>query len=180
MVLVWPLLLGKTLFGGASSDMLGAGYAFRLFGAEEFRATGSIPLWNPYLFGGMPYVAAMHGDIFYPTAWLRWVVPTDLAITWGMVVHFVLAGYATYLLARTIGLSWTSGVVSGLTYQLSGIVASRSAPVTTATVRLGAGPARLPRLWRAIHDGRYGWFGWFAAIIGLCVLSPHYQMTYFR
>ncbi|TFG51416.1 MAG: hypothetical protein E4H38_01615, partial [Gemmatimonadales bacterium] len=180
LILVWPLLLGRTLFGGASSDMLGAGYAFRLFGAEEFRRTGSIPLWNPFLFGGMPYVAAMHGDIFYPTAWLRWIMPVDLAITWGMVLHFMLAGYATYLLGRTIGLSWTSSVVSGLAYQLSGIVASQVSPGHDGKLFVSAlAPLAFLTLWRAIHDRRDQWFGWFAAIIGLCVLSPHYQMTYF-
>jgi len=180
MLLVWPLLLGRTLFGGAGSDMLGAGYAFRLFGAEEFRATGSIPLWNPYLFGGMPFVAAMHGDVFYPTAWLRWVVPVDLAITWGMVLHFVLAGYTAYLLARTIGLSWTSAIVSGLAYQLSGIVASQVSPGHDGKLFVSAlAPLAFMALWRAIHDSRTAWFGWFAAIVGLCVLSPHYQMTYF-
>jgi len=180
LILVWPLLLGKTLFGGASSDMLGAGYAFRLFGAEEFRRTGSIPLWNPYLFGGMPFVAAMHGDIFYPTAWLRWIMPVDLAITWGMVLHFVLAGYATYLLARALGLSWTSSVVSGLAYQLSGIVASQVSPGHDGKLFVSAlAPLAFLALWHAIRDRREQWFGWFAAIIGLSVLSPHYQMTYF-
>ena len=58
--------------GGGRSDMFIAGYSFRLFGAETFLASGTIPQWNPYLFGGLPYIAAMHGDIFYPTAWLRW------------------------------------------------------------------------------------------------------------
>jgi len=96
LTLLWPLLTGQILFGGARSDMFIAGYSFRLFGAEEFKATGSIPQWNPFLFGGLPFIAAMHGDIFYPTAWLRLVFPVDLAITWGMAVHFVLAGWLTY------------------------------------------------------------------------------------
>ena len=95
--LLWPLLGDKVLFGGMHSDMYIAGYAFRLFGAETFKTTGAIPQWNPYLFGGLPYIAAMHGDIFYPTAWLRWIMPVDLAITWGMAVHFVLAGWLTYV-----------------------------------------------------------------------------------
>src|SRR5881275_2229395 len=58
--LLWPLLGGQILLGGSRSDMFVAGYAFRLFGAETFKHTGSIPQWNPYLFGGLPYIAAMH------------------------------------------------------------------------------------------------------------------------
>jgi len=37
---------------------------------------GHVPLWNPNLFNGLPFVAPMHGDIFYPTAWLRLILPT--------------------------------------------------------------------------------------------------------
>ncbi len=180
MVLLWPLLAGKTLFGGGSSDMLGAGYAFRLFGAAEFMATGTIPQWNPYLFGGMPFVAAMHGDIFYPTAWLRWVLPADLAITWGMVAHFVLAGYLTFCLGRALGLTWTGAIVAGVAYQLSGIVASQVSPGHDGKLYVSAlAPGAFLCLWHAIHNGRAAWFGWLAVTIGLCVLSPHYQMTYF-
>ena len=96
LTLLWPLLTGQIMFGGARSDMFIAGYSFRLFGADTFTSTGSIPQWNPFLFGGLPYIAAMHGDIFYPTAWLRWIMPVDLAITWGMAIHFVLAGWFTF------------------------------------------------------------------------------------
>ena len=79
-----------------------AGYSFRLYGAEMFRQTGSIPQWNPYLFGGLPFIAAMHGDIFYPTAWLRWVLPMDTAMNLGFAIHLVLAGFAMYLLLRAL------------------------------------------------------------------------------
>jgi hypothetical protein len=128
LTLLWPLLSGKILFGGMSSDMFIAGFAFRKFGAEWFTRTGSIPQWNPYLLGGLPYIAAMHGDIFYPTAWLRWIMPVDLAITYGMVVHLVLAGWFTYVLGRALGMGWSGAVLAGVSYELSGIVASQMSP----------------------------------------------------
>jgi hypothetical protein len=180
LTLLFPLLGGQTLLGGRNSDMFTAGYAFRLFGAEQFRATGSIPQWNPYLFGGLPYIAAMHGDVFYPTAWLRWILPVDLAITWGMAVHFVLAGFFTYLFCRALGLNWTAGVVAGIGYQLSGIVASQVSPGHDGKLFVSAlAPLAFLALLRAIRQGRRWWFGWLSVIVGLCILSPHYQMTYF-
>src|SRR6266550_3617386 len=66
----FPALLRKFLVS-PHSDQYIAGYAFREFGASTLRTAGQFPLWNPYLFGGMPYIAAMHGDIFYPTFLLR-------------------------------------------------------------------------------------------------------------
>ena len=63
------------------SDQYIVGYAFREFAAQSLRAGEGFPLWNPYQFGGMPYVAAMHGDVFYPTFLLRMLLPTDVAMT---------------------------------------------------------------------------------------------------
>ena len=76
MSVAWPALLGRFLLN-THSDQYIAGYAFRQFAAASLRSGQGFPLWNPYLFGGMPYVAAMHGDIFYPTFLLRMVMPTE-------------------------------------------------------------------------------------------------------
>jgi hypothetical protein len=91
LLLAWPALVGKFLVN-PHSDQYIAGFAFRDFAAQALRAGQGIPQWNPYLFGGLPYVAAMHGDIFYPTALLRVILPTDVAMTWGFIIHTFLAG----------------------------------------------------------------------------------------
>lgn len=179
LTLLWPLLTGQIMFGGMRSDMFIAGYSFRLFGAEEFKATGAIPQWNPYLFGGLPYIAAMHGDIFYPTAWLRWVMPVDLAITWGMAVHFVLAGWLTYGLARALGLSWTAAVTAGVAYELTGIVASQMSPGHDGKLFVSAlTPLAFWVLLSAIRHGRTWAYGAFSLVVALLILG-HYQMCYF-
>jgi hypothetical protein len=156
-----------------------AGYSFRLFGAEQFKATGAIPQWNPYLFGGLPYIAAMHGDIFYPTAWLRWIMPVDLAITWGMAIHFVLAGWLTYRLARALKLGWTAAITAGVAYELSGIVASQMSPGHDGKLFVSAlTPLAFFLVLRAIRDGQRWAFGAFSFVVALLVLG-HYQMCYF-
>src|SRR5437762_12279684 len=65
LALGFPALGGGFLIN-SRSDQFFAGYPFREFAAASLKAGHGIPLWNPYLFGGMPYVGAMHGDIFYP------------------------------------------------------------------------------------------------------------------
>lgn len=179
LTLLWPLLTGQILFGGMRSDMFIAGYSFRLFGAEQFLATGAIPQWNPYLYGGLPFIAAMHGDIFYPTAWLRWVMPVDLAITWGMAVHFVLAGWLTFGFARALRLSWSAAITAAVAYQLSGIVASQMSPGHDGKLFVSAlTPLGFWVLLSAIRGARRWAFGAFALVVALLVLG-HYQMCYF-
>ena len=99
LTLTCPALAGKFLVNPLS-DQYQAGFAFRDFAAQVMKSTGGFPQWDPYLFGGMPYVAAMHGDIFYPTFLLRLILPTDVAMTWGMILHFFLCGLATYWFLR--------------------------------------------------------------------------------
>jgi hypothetical protein len=179
LTLLWPLLTGQIMFGGGRSDMFIAGYSFRLFGAETFKATGAIPQWNPYLFGGLPYIAAMHGDIFYPTAWMRWIMPVDLAITWGMAIHFVLAGWFTYRFARALGLSWGASMLAGVAYELTGIVASQMSPGHDGKLFVSAlTPLAFWTLLRAIRHQQRWAFGAFAVVVALTVLG-HYHMSYF-
>ncbi len=179
LTLLWPLLTGQILFGGGRSDMFIAGYSFRLFGADEFRATGTIPQWNPYLFGGLPFIGAMHGDIFYPTAWLRWIMPVDLAITWGMALHFVLAGWLTFGFARALRLSWTAAITAGVAYELTGIVASQMSPGHDGKLFVSAlTPLAFWLLLKAIRGGQRWVFGAFSLVVALLVLG-HFQMCYF-
>ena len=134
------MLAGRFLLG---DDQYVAGYSFRLFGAEMFRKTGGIPQWNPYLFGGLPFIAAMHGDIFYPTAWLRWILPVDTAMNLGFAMHLVLAGFAMYLFLRAL-----PGRVDGRARRRVGVRADRhrrvagEAGTRRQALRLRAGAAR--------------------------------------
>lgn len=179
LLLLWPLLTGQIMFGGGRSDMFIAGYSFRLFGAEWFKETGSIPQWNPYLFGGLPYIGAMHGDIFYPSAWLRWIMPVDLAITYAMALHFVLAGWFMYRFARSLGLGWGAAVVAGVAYELTGIVASQMSPGHDGKLFVSAlTPLSFWVLLNAIRHQRTWAFGAFAITVALIILG-HYHMAYF-
>ncbi len=175
--LCWPMLGGRFLIG---DDQYVAGYGFRLFGAEMFRRTGHIPEWNPYLFGGLPYIAAQHGDVFYPTAWLRWFLPIDTAMNLGFAGHIVLAGVTMYALLRALRTGWTGAVVGGLAYELTGIVASLVKPGHDGKLFVSAlAPLAFLALLRAIRHRDPAGHAVLALTVGLCMLSPHYQMTYY-
>jgi hypothetical protein len=176
MTLAYPALAGKFLVN-PHSDQYIAGFAFRDFAAATLRATGHFPLWNPYLFGGMPYIAAMHGDIFYPTFLLRMVLPTDVAMTWGFIIHIFLAGFFTYVFLRGLGYGFFGSLVGGLAYMMSGQIASSVSPGHDGKLFVSAlFPLGLWLLHRGIREGKNWSWGAFALIVGLCVLSPHPQL----
>lgn len=176
LTLAYPALAGKFLVN-PHSDQYIAGFAFRDFAAATLRATGHFPLWNPYLFGGMPYIAAMHGDIFYPTFLLRMIMPTDIAMTWGFIIHVFLAGFFTYVFLRGLGYGFFGSLVGGLAYMMSGQIASSVSPGHDGKLFVSAlFPLGLWMLHRGIREGKNWSWGAFALIVGLCVLSPHPQL----
>jgi hypothetical protein len=179
LLLCAPIFAGRFLVG-PSSDQYGAGFAFREFGARMLRETGAVPEWNPFLFGGMPFIAAMHGDIYYPTALLRRVLPTDTAMNLGFFLHFIIAGLAMYALLRYLRSTWTGAVVGGIAYQLSGILASMVKPGHDGKLFVSAlAPLAFLALLVAVRDGKRWGYALLAAVTGLCLVSPHYQMTYY-
>lgn len=176
MLLAWPALGGAFLVN-PNSDQYIAGYSFREFAARSLRDGQGFPLWNPYQFGGMPYVAAMHGDIFYPTFLLRLVLPTDVAMTWGFVVHLMLAGFFTFGFLRAAGVRFHAACLGGVAYLLSGAVASYASPGHDGKLFVSALlPAALWTLTLGIRDGRRAAWGALALVVGLAVLSPHPQL----
>ena len=176
LLLGYPALLGQFLVPLVSDQYI-AGFAFREFGAEALRETGGFPLWNPYLFGGMPFVAGMHGDIFYPTFLLRMVMPTDAAMTWSFLLHVFLAGLFSFAFLRAWGISFFGALLGGAAYMLSGPVASLVSPGHDGKLYVAALlPLALWMVVRGVRDGRTWSWGVLALTVGLGVLSPHPQL----
>jgi len=181
---LWPLLLSLPMFAGmwlASpwSDQYTAGLPFHSWSAEWFKRSGHLPLWNPEIFGGMPFVAAGSGDIFYPTWLLRFVVPVTTAGNLSFSLHYILAGLFTYLLLRRLRVGWTGSVIGGLAYELSGLIASYPSPghdgKLFASTML---PLILLALVLALRDRRWQGYPLLAAATGLTLLG-HFQLAYY-
>lgn len=183
LLTAWVLLLCLPMLGGRflaspDGDQMWTGVPIRWFGANEWRRTGEVALWNPYMFGGLPFVGATHGDIFYPTAFLRLFLPIDVAMNLGFATHLVLAGVFAFLFFRALQISWTGSLVGGVAYQLSGIVASLVHPGHDGKLFVSAlMPLALLGLLTGVRRGRLEGYAIFALAAGLCIICPHLQMA---
>src|SRR5881397_2896564 len=172
------MLQGKWL-ASPWGDQYSAGYAARYWGAEWWHRLGHVPLWNPELFGGLPFVGAGHGDIFYATSFLRLVLPVEMVINFGFVLHFILAGVFTYLLLRRLHVSWTGSVIAGLAYQLSGLIASYPSPGHDGKLFASAAlPLAFLALVMALRDKRWEGYALLAIAVALSLLG-HFQIAYY-
>ena len=175
--LAYPILAGRFL-ASPNSDQYLAGYAFREFGASMLRELGHIPLWNPYLMGGVPYVAGMAGDIFYPPSLLlRALLATDLAMSIAFALHLFLAGLFTYIFLRKWRLGFHAALIGGMAYMLSGFVASLAGAGHDGKLYVAAlFPLLLWLITLGLRDGHRWVWGVLALAVGFAVLSPHPQV----
>ena len=85
---------------------------------------GEAPLWNPYLFGGMPFLAGGQHGLFTPqTALFMWLDP-DRAFVWGAVLLLWWAGLGGYVLGRAAGLTRGASTVGAVAWSLSTLFVS--------------------------------------------------------
>src|SRR4029453_10340162 len=47
--------------------------------AANITLSGSLPLWNPYIFGGMPLFASAQGGLLFPPNWFYLLFSPQLA-----------------------------------------------------------------------------------------------------
>ncbi|MCL4488390.1 MAG: hypothetical protein M1570_09710, partial [Chloroflexi bacterium] len=99
----WRLLFSSNTWMPAGGGDLGQFlYPTYLFAAEWWRR-GVVPLWNPYLFAGAPFVGDNQSGIFYPLNLLTFIVSSPLTyrdMEYLSVFHFALAGGAMYAFLR--------------------------------------------------------------------------------
>lgn len=100
------------------SDLVLQNMQWKLFTRQNL-SEGEIPLWNPYQFSGIPFIAAGQQSTFYPFSLLYYVLPITAAYGWFTVVQLWLAGVFMYLFLRGLDIGRFGGTVAGVTYQLS-------------------------------------------------------------
>jgi O-antigen/teichoic acid export membrane protein len=167
------------------TDLILENYAWKQFLKDAVRAR-QLPLWDPFIFAGHPFLANGQHSGLYPLSLLFYVIPLWRAFGLFAWLQLALAGWWAYLFARTLGVGRLGALLSGVVFQLSGfmvvsvvhpmIVAAASwLPFLLAMMErvirqrpaLGGRPATLP--WALL--GAIG--------LGCNMLAGHAENTYF-
>lgn len=127
---------GLTLFG----QVLGGYDAFVYFYPlrsyiMETLGRGQLPLWNPYLFAGSPYLANTQTAIFYPGTWLFALLDVPRAYALNFVGHVWLASVLFYAFARvTLGLGRVGSLLGGAAFAFSGFMNGQAGHINQFSV----------------------------------------------
>jgi hypothetical protein len=164
------------LFG---TDVAALGYFARYFYAEMV-GQGVFPQWDPYVFGGVPFVDAMHGDIFYPTTVLKFVMETHRAMGWKLVLHVFLAGVFTYVWLRHLKISRSVATWGGIAYMLAPVLVTLIYPGHDGKLFVSAlTPLALWATDWAVTRGGLLRFATLAIVVSLLIFTAHMQLGYY-
>src|ERR1051326_3081074 len=83
-------------------DLVTMFYPWRTFAAAAIRH-GKLPLWNPHILAGAPFLANGQSAVFYPVNFLYYLLPVRTAWPLRLMLQIVLAGCMMALFVRAIG-----------------------------------------------------------------------------
>lgn len=173
---------GVTLppYNPLASDLLLENFAWKKFIVESIHAR-ELPLWNPYLFAGVPFLAAGQHSALYPLSLLFYLLPIARAYGLFVALQFVIAMGAMFWFLRVLGVGRFGAIVSGIVFAFSGFyVVSVAFPmVLAAAAWLPAILACAEKIIRA--DKRriaYAILG--AIFLGLQFLAGHIEISLYN
>ncbi len=168
-----------TPYNELASDLVLENYVWKQFIVESLRAR-EIPLWHPYLFAGVPFLAAGQHSALYPFSVLFYLLPIPRAFGIFVALQFALAALAMYALARVLGLSRFAATLSAITYAFSAFffVSVTFPMVIAAAAWLPAILACTELVIRATNSARQIFWALLGAIcIGIQFLAGHIEIS---
>ena len=101
------------------ADVMEQFYPYYSFAREEL-LNGRLPLWNPYLLNGTPFLATAVSAVFSPLNLLLLPIPIETSYEWAALFKLLLAGGGLFLFLRRIGLSEWGAAAGAAAYSFSG------------------------------------------------------------
>jgi hypothetical protein len=143
--------------------------------AAALAAGGQLPLWNPYVFGGIPLLGDGQTAMFYPPNWLFFLLPGAAALNYDVLLQFSIAGVGLFFFLRSLGLWRLPAFLGAVAYMFCGFLTAR-----VVHLSILSGAALIPLLFlcveRALQTDARRWFAAASGAVALQALAGHPQV----
>jgi O-antigen/teichoic acid export membrane protein len=172
---------------GLIGDLIIQNYAWKRFTLQSL-LEGEIPLWNPYLFAGAPFLANGQHSALYPFSVVFLILPLAKAYGWFALSQLWLAGLSMYIFGRILNMRRGSAALAGFVYQGAGFLVISAAvfpmiagavvwlPLLLGCIERVIGSASGPAIDR--HRSVL-WVAVGAVALGFQILAGHAEFTYY-
>ncbi len=183
LLLFVPALLvkGGQVIGDPGADLLFQFVNQRDFGFSEM-GRGSLPLWNPHIFSGIPAAGNIQLSLCYPPNLLFLILPLAAALNITVMLHLALGGVFMGAWMRSQRLSLLPSLAAGILYLGGGASYSKVlAGHETAVCLFAWAPLLFWSIDKVTCEARPGsaLIGAFAASMMLLAGHPQYAFHFF-
>jgi hypothetical protein len=152
--------------------------SYRQYFAQAVRM-GRLPLWNPHIGLGRPFLADVDATFFYPPGLLYVVLERHIACAVLTAAHLWLGLWGMTALAERLGIERRIGIAVALVFFSGGAVV---ACFQTGLINYGNAACYLPLALALAIDLQEApslrRFGWLALVMALQLLAGHPQMSW--
>jgi hypothetical protein len=103
-------------WGGANFELADAVTVFHPFFLHARETLPDVPLWNPHVMGGRPYLANAQSAVFSPFTWPSYVLPFWKSLAVVAALKLWVAAFGTFLLGRALGMRFGGAFLAGLVF----------------------------------------------------------------
>ncbi|HEX6653107.1 MAG TPA: YfhO family protein [Thermoleophilaceae bacterium] len=103
-------------WGGANFETADAVTVFQPFFQYVRDALPHIPLWNPHIMAGRPFVANAQSAVFSPFTWPAYILPFWKSLAVMAVLKLFVAAFGTFLLGRALGMRFGGALLAGAVF----------------------------------------------------------------
>ncbi|MBN1884962.1 MAG: hypothetical protein JW876_05515 [Candidatus Krumholzibacteriota bacterium] len=147
-------------------------------------AAGEYPLWNPYIFCGMPsFPSQMYTPYVYPVSFVTHLLHAYAGfpeLGW-LLVHYLLAGAGMYLLCRSLGMRWGPAALAGVLFMILpnyvAVGAHGHGSQASAIAWMPFAALLALRLFRG--GSRVSTTSLLALVLGIQMMRGHIQISYY-
>ncbi len=127
LLFVVVVLFGRALFQGetfADRDLGSYYYAAKWLVAPLTRASGAIPLWNPFFGSGQPFAANPEHELFHPLTMLFLLLPFEWAFRLQVILPPLAGAACMFWFLRHLRRSRVAALAGALAWGLGGYLLS--------------------------------------------------------
>jgi hypothetical protein len=182
LFLLGPVAYHRALTPGwliADWDLLLDVLPYRTYLASAWQQGRWLPLWNPHIYLGAPYLANSLASALYPPNLLAAFLPVPAALSWQVALHTGLAGAGLYMYAlQGLRLRRTGSAVAGLVYMLGAFMVSHAGQLNQLNAMAWT-PWLMLAADRAAVAPRPARLAALAVVTALVIAAGHTQYAYF-
>lgn len=156
-------------------DMIMQNLGWKRFLADQLRH-GHLPLWNPFMLGGAPFLAAGQYQALYPLGAFFLIMPAAWAYGPYTALHLGLAGVFTFAYLRLIGERRPGAMVGAVTFAFCG-----SLVTSVLWPQMIGGMVWLPAVLACVELARVRLLAVVAGavVIALQILAGHLEISFY-